>query len=150
MRFNDGLWMTRPGFTLHRGLKIHEYEIHNTQIILYVPCNPSVFHYDCFWMKEYQWCDFEWDSRYFPDPEGMLSRLKENNLHICVWINPYIAQKSPLFKEAKENGYLIKNKQGSVWQWDQWQPGKEGVSKNCDMIKPEFSDKPLFVRSRQE
>ena len=21
----------------------------------------SVFHYDCFWMREYQWSDFEWD-----------------------------------------------------------------------------------------
>ena len=83
----------------------------------------SVFHYDCFWMKEYQWCDFEWDSRYFPDPEGMLKRLKEKDLHICVWINPYIGQKSPLFKEAKEHGYLLKSKDGKVWQWDQWQPG---------------------------
>lgn len=20
-----------------------------------------VFHFDCFWMKAFQWCDFEWD-----------------------------------------------------------------------------------------
>lgn len=25
-----------------------------------------VFHFDCFWMKPYQWCDFEWDDRTFP------------------------------------------------------------------------------------
>ena len=25
----------------------------------------SVFHFDCFWMKEFHWCDFEWDSRIF-------------------------------------------------------------------------------------
>ena len=36
-----------------------------------------VFHFDCFWMKEFQWVDFEWDHRVFPDPEGMLSRLKD-------------------------------------------------------------------------
>jgi len=83
----------------------------------------SVFHYDCFWMKEYQWCDFEWDPRFFPDPEGMLKRLKEKGLKICVWINPYIGQKSPLFAEGKEKGYLIKTPEGGVWQWDLWQPG---------------------------
>jgi len=35
----------------------------------------SVFHFDCFWMREFQWCGFEWDPRVFPDPEGMLARL---------------------------------------------------------------------------
>ena len=83
----------------------------------------SVFHYDCFWMKEYQWCDFQWDERFFPDPEGMLKRLKEKGLKICVWINPYIGQKSLLFAEGKEKGYLIKSTKGGVWQWDLWQPG---------------------------
>ena len=29
-----------------------------------------VFHFDCFWMKERHWCDFEWDSDVFPDPRG--------------------------------------------------------------------------------
>jgi alpha-D-xyloside xylohydrolase len=82
-----------------------------------------VFHYDCFWMKEYQWCDFEWDPDMFPDPEGMLRRLKERGLHICVWINPYIAQKSPLFREGMENGYLVRRPNGDVWQWDMWQAG---------------------------
>ncbi|MBZ4665440.1 alpha-xylosidase [Mahella sp.] len=83
----------------------------------------SVFHFDCFWMKEYEWCNFGWDERQFPDPAGMLARLKEKGLRICVWINPYIAQKSPLFEEGKENGYLLKRPNGDVWQWDMWQPG---------------------------
>lgn len=83
----------------------------------------SVFHFDCFWMRELQWCDFAWDSRVFPDPEGMLARLKARGLRICVWINPYIAQRSPLFAEGKELGHLLKRPDGSVWQWDLWQPG---------------------------
>jgi alpha-D-xyloside xylohydrolase len=61
-----------------------------------------VFHFDCFWMKAFQWCDFEWDPVTFPDPEGMIRRLKEKGLKVCVWINPYIGQKSPVFKELKE------------------------------------------------
>ncbi|WP_105645106.1 alpha-xylosidase [Cronobacter malonaticus] len=83
-----------------------------------------VFHFDCFWMKAFQWCDFEWDPATFPDPEGMLKRLKARGLKICVWINPYIGQKSPLFREGMEKGYLLKRPNGVVWQWDKWQPGQ--------------------------
>jgi len=83
-----------------------------------------VFHFDCFWMREFNWCDFVWDERTFPDPAGMLKRLKEQyGLHICVWINPYIAQRSVLFDEGTEHGYLLKRPDGSVWQWDMWQAG---------------------------
>lgn len=82
-----------------------------------------VFHFDCFWMKGYNWCDFTWDEDTFPDPEGMLSRYKASGLKICVWINPYIAQNSPLFAEAMKEGYLIRRKDGSVWQTDLWQAG---------------------------
>lgn len=84
----------------------------------------DVFHFDCFWMKEFEWCNFEWDKDAFKDPEGMLKRLHERGLKVCVWINPYIAQKSPLFKEGKENGYFLKRDNGDVWQWDLWQAGQ--------------------------
>jgi alpha-D-xyloside xylohydrolase len=83
----------------------------------------SVFHFDCFWMRAFRWCDFEWDRGVFPDPDGLLRRLKERGLRICVWINPYIAQRSALFAEGARNGYLLKRKDGSVWQTDWWQPG---------------------------
>jgi alpha-D-xyloside xylohydrolase len=83
----------------------------------------SVFHFDCFWMKEFHWSNFEWDERVFPDPEGMLQRLKARGLKICVWINPYIAQRSAMFEEGMQNGYLLKRPDGSVWQWDMWQAG---------------------------
>ncbi|KAI7969020.1 hypothetical protein EIK77_008211 [Talaromyces pinophilus] len=68
----------------------------------------GVFHFDCFWMKSFQWCDFDFDSDMFPDPAGYLQRLKERGLKISVWINPYIGQASPLFKEGKKHGYFIK------------------------------------------
>ena len=92
-----------------------------------------VFHFDCFWMKDFHWSDFLWDTRVFPDPEGMLSRIKAKGLNICVWINPYIAQESVLFAEGKENGYFIKRPNGDVWQWDMWQPGMALV----DFTNPE-------------
>lgn len=83
----------------------------------------SVFHFDCFWMREFQWCDFEWDRRGFPDPEGMLQRLHAKGLKISLWINPYVAQKSPLFEEGAAKGYFIRRTNGLTWQTDLWQPG---------------------------
>jgi len=93
----------------------------------------SVFHFDCFWMREYQWCDFEWDPRVFPDPEGMLARLHERGLQVSVWINPYIGQRSPLFAEGAAKGYLLRTTDGGVWQWDLWQAGMALV----DFTNPE-------------
>ncbi len=83
----------------------------------------KVFHFDCFWMKEFCWSDFLWDERVFPDPEGMLQRLKAKGLKICVWINPYMGQESATFAEGVEKGYFVKRPNGDVWQWDMWQPG---------------------------
>ncbi len=82
-----------------------------------------VFHFDCYWMQAYHWCDFLWDPQTFPDPQGMIRRYKDRGLKICVWINPYIAQRSYLFAEGKDAGYLVKKRDGSVWQTDLWQPG---------------------------
>ncbi len=83
----------------------------------------KVFHFDCFWMKEFHWTDFVWDSRVFKDPKALLDKIKDRGLKICVWINPYIAQESYMFKEGMEKGYLVKRKNGDIWQIDMWQPG---------------------------
>lgn len=93
----------------------------------------SVFHFDCFWMRQFHWVDLIWDPAAFPDPEGMLRRLHERGLKVCVWINPYIAQRSYLFEEGRDAGYLVKNRDGSVWQWDKWQAGMALV----DFTNPE-------------
>ena len=93
----------------------------------------SVFHFDCFWMRQFHWCDFVWDPATFPDPEGMLARLRAKGLKISAWINPYIAQRSYLFAEGRELGYLVTTSSGDVWQWDMWQAGMALV----DFTNPE-------------
>lgn len=101
----------------------------------------SVFHFDCFWMKEFEWTNMKWNTDCFPDPQGLINKIKDRNISICVWINPYIAQRSCLFKEGLENGYFIKNPDGSVFQSDMWQPGNAIVDfTNPDACKW-FSDK---------
>jgi alpha-D-xyloside xylohydrolase len=100
-----------------------------------------VFHFDCFWMKAHHWCNFEWDDAAFPDPAGMLGRLKAKGLHLCVWINPIIAERSRLFDEANRHGYLLLRPNGDVWQGSDWQAGMAYV----DFTNPEatrwFQDK---------
>ncbi|KDQ59474.1 glycoside hydrolase family 31 protein [Jaapia argillacea MUCL 33604] len=87
-------------------------------------CPVRVFHLDCFWMKQYEWCSFTFDPDNFPDPKSYLSELKQTyGVKICVWINPYISQISPIFEEGVKGGFFIKRKDGTPWQWDLWQPG---------------------------
>ena len=93
----------------------------------------SVFHFDCFWMRQFHWCDFVWDPATFPDPKGMLGRLHAKGLKISAWINPYIAQRSHLFAEGRDRGFLVTKPNGDVWQWDLWQAGMALV----DFTNPE-------------
>ena len=84
----------------------------------------SVFHYDSLWQKGFHLCDLTWDKDLTTDPKGMLARAHDRGLHVCVWINPYIAQASSLFPEAVEKGYLLQRADGrGVWQTDHWQDG---------------------------
>jgi len=114
-----GLWLTTSFTTSYdeatcvsfiEGMKSRDIPLH-------------VFHFDCFWMREFDWCNFQWDPRTFPDPAGMLKRLHERGLKVCVWINPYIGQRSALFEEGRKGGFFIKRTDGNVWQTDLWQPG---------------------------
>ncbi len=115
-----GLWLTSSFTTSYdeetvmsfvNGMKERDIPLH-------------VFHFDCYWMKENEWCNFDWDKKMFGDVDAMLHRMKTaENLKICIWINPYIAQKSPLFKECKDLGFLLKKENGDVWQSDLWQSG---------------------------
>ncbi|OAL47686.1 alpha-xylosidase [Pyrenochaeta sp. DS3sAY3a] len=95
----------------------------------------EVFHFDCFWLRAFHWCDFIWDPESFSDPAGQIKRMKAAGLvnKVSVWTNPYIGQASPVFQYAAEKGYLLKKTNGDVWQWDLWQTGMGVV----DFTNPE-------------
>ncbi|KAI1155660.1 glycoside hydrolase family 31 protein [Nemania diffusa] len=116
-----GLWLSTSFTTNYDEATVNSFlegmKARDTQV--------DVFHYDCFWMKAFTWTDFVFDSERFPDPKAQISRLKSSGLvkKVCVWINPYIAQHGAAFKTAAQKGYLLKRKNGDVWQWDLWQAG---------------------------
>src|SRR5688572_6613675 len=114
-----GLWLSTSFTTKYNEATVNEFV--SGMAARGIPL--KVFHFDCFWMKQRHWCDFEWDRDAFPDPKGMLERLKSGGLKISVWINPYISQLSSLFDEGREKGYFVRRTDGSVYQRDQWQPG---------------------------
>jgi alpha-D-xyloside xylohydrolase len=118
-RWSFGLWLSTSFVTSYAEETVAGFvdEMARREIPL------SVFHFDCFWMREFHWCDFEWDPRRFPDPEGMIARLKARGLRISLWINPYVAQQSALFAEGVAQGYFLTRADGSVWQTDTWQAG---------------------------
>ncbi len=101
----------------------------------------DVFHFDCCWMEDYEWCNFAWNPKTFPNPRQMLANIHERGVKVCVWINPYIGQKSPLFDEAMKAGYLLKRPDGSVWQWDLWQAGMGIVDFTNPDAKAWYCDK---------
>lgn len=77
----------------------------------------AAFHYDCYWMREFHWCDFEWDKRFFGDIESMLKRLHE------------------------DKGYLVRKPNGEVWQTDFWQAGMGLVDFTNPAAREWFKDK---------
>jgi len=83
----------------------------------------SVFHFDASWMKNYEWTSFMWDRNRFPDPAGMMRKIHERGVRICVYITPFISQKSPLFQEGLDGNYFVNTGDGNVWQTDRYQPG---------------------------
>ena len=118
-RWSFGLWLSTSFSTDYTEETVNhfvsEMEAHDIPF--------SVFHFDCFWMKGFEWVNLEWDRECFPDVKGMIERLHERGLHVTCWINPYIAQKSKLFREGMDNGYLLLKDNGDVWQTDVWQAG---------------------------
>jgi alpha-D-xyloside xylohydrolase len=133
-----GLWLSTSFTTNYDEATVNEFikGMKDREIPL------SVFHYDCFWMRAFHWCDFEWDPAVFPDPKGMLKRLHEQQgLKVCVWMNPYIGQESKLFEEGKAGGFLLKRPNGDVWQWDKWQPGLALVDFTNPAARKWFQDK---------
>ncbi|KAG8850442.1 hypothetical protein FRB96_009687 [Tulasnella sp. 330] len=108
-----GLWMTTSFTTSYDQKTVSGF----LQQMKERDCAVRVLHLDCL-------CSFTFDLEMFPDPKAYLTHLKqEYGVKICLWINPYISQHSPIFEEGMGHGYLLKRTSGDIWQWDMWQPG---------------------------
>ena len=96
----------------------------------------SVFHFDCYWLRDDMWCDFVWDDDMYPDRIGMLRGLKEKGFKVCLWINPYVTIKTEMFKEGDAKGYFVKDKSGKSYLADLWH-GLLSLCAIVDFTNPE-------------
>jgi alpha-D-xyloside xylohydrolase len=44
---------------------------------------------------------FVWDRSRFPDPAGLLGRLRGAGIHVNLWMNPYVAPQSPIYDSLR-------------------------------------------------
>jgi alpha-D-xyloside xylohydrolase len=83
-----------------------------------------VFHFDCFWMKEFHWCDFEWDERCFPDPAGHAGAAEGARAEDLRVDQPlYRAALVPVRRGHAGRLPGQERPTASVWQWDRGRPG---------------------------
>jgi alpha-D-xyloside xylohydrolase len=83
----------------------------------------SVFHFDCFWMKERHWCDFQWDADAFPDPRACSAGSRAKGCTSASGSIPTSPSSPALFREGADNKYFLKTSRWPVFQRDAWQPG---------------------------
>ena len=61
--------------------------------------------------KQLFW-NWEWDKELYPDLDKKIKELGEKGIKVLGYCNPFLAVEKPLYKEASEKGYCVKNKDG--------------------------------------
>jgi len=121
-KWSFGIWMSRDSYRTSKEVLEIAKELRKKKL----PCD--VIHIDPGWMltddripyygrNEYgcYWdCNLEWNS-HFPEPEKMLSSLKEKRFKVSLWEIPRFKINSVIYKEAEKKGYLVRKKDGSIY-----------------------------------
>lgn len=103
-----GLWMSRiTYFSEDDGRQVAE-ELRDHEI----PCD--VIHFDTGWFETDWRCDYQFSESRFNDPEDMISDLKKDGFHTCLWQLPYFVPNNKLFPEIVEKGLFVKNGKGNL------------------------------------
>ncbi|MGC4090649.1 MAG: alpha-xylosidase [Polyangiaceae bacterium] len=107
-----GLWMSRITYSSEeetRGVanKLREHR---------VPCD--VIHLDTGWFENDWSCDYRFSPTRFKDPRRMVSDLKQQGFHLCLWQLPYFTPKNPLFAEIVERGLNVRSASGELLSED--------------------------------
>ncbi|MCD4671467.1 MAG: DUF4968 domain-containing protein [Anaerolineaceae bacterium] len=98
-KWSFGLWVSRISYD-------SQDEVQETARRLRAEKYPAdVIGVDTNWFDGEWQCDWKFGTR-FPNPEGMFSQLREQNLRVCLWQWPYICEHLDIFEEAQEKGVL--------------------------------------------
>lgn len=119
-----GFWHSKCRYTSQEELMEAAREYHRRGI----PVDVMVI--DFFHWTEQGNCDF--DSRYWPDPEGMISELKEMGMHPVISYWPTINPNSRNWHEMNARNMLIRTENGQYGTFDFF-----GQQTYVDMTNPE-------------
>ena len=61
--------------------------------------------------KQLFW-NWEWDKELYPNLDKIIKAFAEKGKRVLGYINPFLAIEKPLYKEASEKGYCVKDKEG--------------------------------------
>ena len=61
--------------------------------------------------KQLFW-NWEWDKLLYPDLDKIIPALNAEGKKVLGYINPFLAVEKPLYREASEKGYCVKDKDG--------------------------------------
>ena len=53
------------------------------------------------WQSKSYPCTFSWDDDRFPDPAKFIDSLREMNIQVNLWTNPYVSPESPIYENLK-------------------------------------------------
>lgn len=97
-----------------------------------LPCGVKLI--DATWESDEH--SFAFDPAKYPDPEGMLRRLREAGLEVVLWISPSMTDGCPAHAEAARRGFLLRDPSGAVYRHRLGnQPGWYGTT--VDFTNPE-------------
>ena len=110
-KWSFGLWMGRITYNHQEQVEKIAKELRKHKI----PCD--LIHIDTGWYEN------EWDCNYcfgpdkFPDPIGMLKRLRQDGFRVSLWQWPNLSIGSPIFTEGQEKGFFAKRPNGSTYTY---------------------------------
>lgn len=75
-----GLWLSTSFTTQYNEQTVNEF----LEGMAKCDISVGVFHFDCFWQRGFEWCNYEFDEEHFPDVKGQLKRLKERGYKVIL------------------------------------------------------------------
>lgn len=95
-----GVWMSRMTYFSAEEVD----EICNRLRREHYPCD--VIHLDTGWFETDWLCEWKFNAKRFPDPEGFIRNLKNHGFRVSLWQLPYIAENAEQIDEARANDYI--------------------------------------------
>ncbi|MFD1599628.1 TIM-barrel domain-containing protein [Halobellus rarus] len=111
-KWSFGTWMSRLGYESREELEAVAERLREESI-------PSdVLHLDPFWMRENKSTDLEWDTDQFPDPQGMIAGLREDDFRLSLWEHPHVPVGTDAFSEGARKGHFVTDGAGKPYVMD--------------------------------